>query len=87
MRMKIGLGYVTKNHVVEFEENRRIAWHHFARFVWRYELLEVDGATMVTETFNYDKPWAFVIIALGFPERNRRAMVGTLERLEAAVTE
>jgi hypothetical protein len=86
MHMKIGLGYVTRNRVVEFEENRRIAWHHFALFIWRYELNEVDGGTMVTETFNYDRPWAFVIIALGFPERNRSAMEGTLQRLEAAVT-
>jgi uncharacterized protein YndB with AHSA1/START domain len=86
MRMKIGLGYVTRNRVVEFEENRRIAWHHFALFIWRYELEPVDGGTLVTETFNYDRPWAFVIIAMGFPERNRAAMEGTLERLDAAVT-
>jgi uncharacterized protein YndB with AHSA1/START domain len=86
MHMKLGLGYVTRNRVVEFEENRRIAWHHFALFVWRYELEAVDGGTKVTESFNYDKPWAFAIIAMGFPERNRAAMVGTLERLEAAVT-
>ncbi len=86
MRMKLGLGYVTRNRVIEFDENRRIAWHHFARFVWRYELEEVGGGTLVTESFNYERPWAFVIIAMGFPERNRSAMVATLERLEAAVT-
>jgi uncharacterized protein YndB with AHSA1/START domain len=86
MHMKMGRGYVTRNRVVEFEENRRIAWHHFARFIWRYELEAVEGGTMVTESFNYDQPWAFVIIAMGFPERNRSAMEGTLERLEAAVT-
>jgi uncharacterized protein YndB with AHSA1/START domain len=86
MHMKMGLGYITRNRVVEFEENRRIAWHHFAQFVWRYELEPVDGGTLVTESFDYDKPWAFAIIAMGFPERNRSAMEGTLERLEAAVT-
>src|SRR5271168_4692588 len=32
MHMKMRLGYVTRNRVVEFEENRRIAWHHFALF-------------------------------------------------------
>jgi len=85
MQMKLGLGYVTRNRVVEFEEDRRIAWHHFAQFVWRYELEAVGGGTLVTETFDYDKPWAFAIIAMGFPERNRLAMEGTLERLEAAV--
>jgi len=86
MQMKMGLGYVTRNRVVEFEENRRIAWHHFAQFVWRYELEEVEGGTKVTESFNYDKPWALAIIAMGFPERNRTAMEGTLERLESIVT-
>jgi uncharacterized protein YndB with AHSA1/START domain len=86
MHMKMGLGYVTRNRVVVFEENRSIAWHHFALFVWRYDLEAIEGATVVTESFNYDKPWAFAIIALGFPERNRRATEGSLERLEAAVT-
>jgi uncharacterized protein YndB with AHSA1/START domain len=86
MHMKMGFGYVTRNRVVVFEENRAIAWHHFALFIWRYDLEEVEGGTMVTESFNYDRPWAFAIIALGFPERNRRGMEGTLERLEAAVT-
>jgi uncharacterized protein YndB with AHSA1/START domain len=86
MHMEMGLGYVTRNRVVEFEEDRRIAWHHFALFIWRYELEEVEGATLVTESFNYDRPWAFAIIAMGFPERNRRAMETTLKRLEAAVT-
>jgi uncharacterized protein YndB with AHSA1/START domain len=86
MRMRIGLGYVTRNRVVVFEENRAIAWHHFARCVWRYDLEEVDDGTLVTESFDYDRPWAFVVSALGFPERNRAAMEATLRRLEAAVT-
>jgi uncharacterized protein YndB with AHSA1/START domain len=86
MHMKMGFGYVTRNRVVEFDENRRIAWHHFALFVWRYELEDVDGSTLVTESFDYDRPWAFAIIAMGFPERNRSAMTATLERLDAAVT-
>ena len=86
MHMKMGLGYVTRNRVVEFEENRRIAWHHFALFIWRYDLKEVDDGTVVTESFNYDRPWAFVIIAMGFVEKNRKAIEATLQRLEAAVT-
>jgi uncharacterized protein YndB with AHSA1/START domain len=86
MNMKMGLGYVTRNRVVEFEENRRIAWHHFAQFIWRYELEDVDGGTKVTESFDYDRPWAFAIIAVGYPERNRVAMETTLQRLEALVT-
>jgi hypothetical protein len=86
MDMKIRVPYSVRNTVSTFEESRLISWHHFALFVWRYDLEEVDGGTMVTESFNYDRPWAFAIIALGFPERNRRGMAQTLERLEVAVS-
>jgi uncharacterized protein YndB with AHSA1/START domain len=86
MNMKMGLGYVTNNRVVEFEENKRIAWHHFARFVWRYQLDEVEGGTNVTESFHFNQPWNFVIMALHFPERNRVAIHATLERLEKVAT-
>jgi uncharacterized protein YndB with AHSA1/START domain len=86
MNMKIGLPYFTRNVVVDFEENRSIAWHHFARFVWRYDLEEVPGGAKVTESFAYDQPWAFLIIGLGYPERNRRAMAASLERLERLAT-
>jgi hypothetical protein len=86
MDMKIHAPYFVKNTVSEFEENKVIAWHHFAQFVWRYELEEVPGGTRVTESFNYDRPWAFAIIWLGFPEKNRAAMVATLERINEIVT-
>jgi len=86
MDMKMGVGYFTSNKVVAFEEGRCIAWHHIAQFVWRYDLEEVPGGTLVTESFIYDKPWAFVIIRLGWPERNRQSMERTLERIAAAVT-
>lgn len=86
MDMRLKLGYVTRNRVVVFEENRSIAWHHFARFVWRYDLEEVEGGTNVTESFDYDRPWGFTIEPFHFPERNRTAMEATLVRLEAIVT-
>src|SRR5579884_513712 len=57
MRMRWGAPYVITNTVVEYDEDRRIAWRHFARHVWRYELSPVDSAdgpaTRVTETFDY----------------------------------
>lgn len=84
--MKIGVRYHVTNTVVAFEEAHCIAWHHFARFIWRYDLEAVSEGTRVTESFDYDRPWAFVIIVLGWPERNRRAMVDTLERLDRLVT-
>jgi uncharacterized protein YndB with AHSA1/START domain len=87
MHMKdLGVPYVTKNVVVDFVENKSIAWHHFAKFVWRYDLDEVDGETTVTESFDYSVPWGVFIIPLGFPKRNEAAMQKTLEQLEKAVT-
>lgn len=86
MNMKIGVPYFTRNVVVDFVEDRTIAWHHFARCVWRYDLEDVPGGTRVTESFTYDSLARLAVIAMGFPERNRRAMEATLERLEALVT-
>jgi uncharacterized protein YndB with AHSA1/START domain len=86
MKMKIGIKYVTKNKVIAFEEARNIAWWHFAHFEWRYELEEAEEGTRVNESFNYNKPWAFAIIAMGIPAKNQRAMEASLERLEKIVT-
>jgi hypothetical protein len=86
MRMKMGARYETRNVVVAFEEDRAIAWHHVARFVWRYDLDEVEGGTRVTESFTYDKPWALAIIVWRVPQKNRRSMEASLERLERIVT-
>jgi uncharacterized protein YndB with AHSA1/START domain len=86
MDMKMRVGYHVKNVVVAYEENKCIAWHHFAQFVWRYDLEEVPEGTKVTESFNYDKPWAFGFIWLGWPERNRQSMEATLERIDRLVT-
>jgi uncharacterized protein YndB with AHSA1/START domain len=86
MNMKMGVPYLVRNVVVDFVENRSIAWHHVAQFVWRYDLQDVPGGTKVTESFTYDKPWAFGIMVLGVPEKNRRAMEATLARLDEVVT-
>jgi uncharacterized protein YndB with AHSA1/START domain len=86
MDMKIGIGYFVSNKVVAFEENKCIAWHHFAQFIWRYDLEEVPGGTQVTESFNYDKPWGLGIELVHKPEANLRDMEATLERIEKIVT-
>lgn len=86
MDMRMGIGYITSNKVIEFVENRSIAWRHFARFVWRYELEPVEGGTRVTESFDYARPWGFLLDRTKFPERNRAAMASTLERIERIVT-
>jgi uncharacterized protein YndB with AHSA1/START domain len=90
MRMRWGAPYVIRNRVVDYDEDRRIAWRHAARHVWRYEL-EPPGhagrpATRVTETFDYSPaPLAWVYERLGWPERNRQSMEATLQQLKVLV--
>lgn len=88
MDMKMfGFRYRIRNHVVEFDEGRVIAWRHFGGHRWRYELTPADGGTLVTESFDYSmySPLrARVIEALGFPPRNRRSIEETLKRLRTA---
>lgn len=86
MNMKIGVPYFTRNVVVDFVENRSIAWHHFARCVWRYDLEEVPVGTIVTESFTYDNAAGLLVMLMGFPKRNRQSMEKTLERIEKLVT-
>jgi uncharacterized protein YndB with AHSA1/START domain len=86
MSMKMGAPYLTNNVVTNFVENTSIAWHHFSKCVWRYELEEVPGGTKVTESFTYDNPSGYLVMALGFPKRNRVAIAKSLERLDKAVT-
>ena len=51
--MKLGINYKILNTVVEYEENRRIAWRHFGRWRWIYDLRPITAhQTEVTETFD-----------------------------------
>ena len=53
MNMEIGVKYRITNTVVEFEENRLIAWRHLGRWIWRYELKEISPTqTVVIESFD-----------------------------------
>ncbi len=92
MDMRIGVPYRIANTVVEFEPDRQIGWKHFGGHVWRY-LLEptttADGspATRVTEQFDWSTSKSRLYIRLsGFPARNRRSIVATLERLDTLAT-
>lgn len=87
MDMRIGLPYLIKNTVVEYEENRLIAWRHFNGHRWRYRLEPVDGGTEVTETFDWSTArFPKGIEWMGFPEKHPAAMAKTLEGLERAVS-
>ena len=53
MSMHLGIDYRIKNTVVEFEENKLIAWRHLGRWRWRYEIREISqNQCEVTETFD-----------------------------------
>lgn len=53
MNMKIKVGYKITNEVIEFEENKKIAWRHLMKWVWRYELVDLGGGvTQVSEYFD-----------------------------------
>ena len=53
MNMEIGIKYRITNTVVEFEENKLIAWRHLGRWIWRYELKEISSTqTVVIESFD-----------------------------------
>jgi uncharacterized protein YndB with AHSA1/START domain len=90
MRMHWMAPYVIRNTVVEYDEDRRIAWRHFARHIWRYELTPLDDAsqprTQVTETFEWrGSPIGFAYPRVGVVGRNDEAIRATLQRLKVLV--
>ncbi|MEX2659919.1 MAG: SRPBCC family protein [Acidimicrobiales bacterium] len=83
MTMKLGVPYAVTNEVVEFEENRLIAWRHFGGHRWRWELEPAEGGTKVSETFDWStarSPVALEIMRI--PARNARSIEASLERLD-----
>ena len=83
MDMKLGASYKIVNTVIEFEEVKQIAWRHFNGHVWRYIFEPVDGGTRVTEQWDARPARNKLFLRLsGFPQRNRRGILATLERLE-----
>jgi uncharacterized protein YndB with AHSA1/START domain len=96
MSMKRGISYAMVSEVVEFEENRRIAWQSKppgsigARLgggrIWRYELEPVDGGTRVTETWDISQEAGLgkPLVALG-AKKTAKDMEQTLARIEELV--
>lgn len=70
------------NTVVEYEENRLIAWRHFMGHRWRWELTPAGAGTDVTETFDWTTARVPVALSLTFfPRRNRDSIERSLDRL------
>ena len=89
MSMRLGIPYAITNTVVEFDENRLIAWRHIGGHRWRYELDPAGAGTRVRETYDWSTAilgTRLYIVATGWPKRAEQAMTRTLERLAAHVT-
>lgn len=97
MAMRQGVPYTVRNEVVEFEPNRLIAWAPgmsglLGRLVphgrrWRYELEPADGGTLVKETWDISRDSFKGFFRRGqLPNKVRRDMEATLERIEKLVT-
>jgi uncharacterized protein YndB with AHSA1/START domain len=87
MAMKMKIGYHITNEVVEFEQDRLIAWCHFAKARWRYELAPVEigtaAGTRITETFDYARaPMRRGIALLKMPQQNAKSIRDTLRKLQ-----
>jgi len=97
MKMKLGVRYSTVNKVVEFEENRKVAWQTgpegtWGRLVggriWRYELEPVEGGTRVRESWDITSDHQRSLLKLGgiYSSKTRRDMERTLVRLDQLLT-
>lgn len=96
MSMKIGVPYAMVSTVIEFEENRRIAWQTrgptaigrlVAGRIWRYEIEPVEGGSLVRESWDITQESAVTkpFARMG-AEQTRKNMVATLERIEELTT-
>lgn len=91
MRMRLGAPYRITNKVVEWDQDRLIAWRHVGVHRWRYELEPVPaaegGGTRVTETWDGSAYPGFglaVLRRIGMVERARAGIEATLPKLKAA---
>ncbi|MBK8470572.1 MAG: SRPBCC family protein [Candidatus Phosphoribacter sp.] len=97
MNMKMGLGYATRNEVVEFIDGRRIAWRTLAAApldkvftgrIWRYELEPAEGGTLVRESWDISReaPLSRPLVRRFMGSQARVNMARTLERIEQRFT-
>jgi uncharacterized protein YndB with AHSA1/START domain len=93
MSMKLGVPYTMVSTIIEFEDNRLIAWQSrspglMGKFtggrIWRYELEPVDGGTRVRETWDISQERATKLLlrAPRVHQHTRESMEATLEKIE-----
>jgi uncharacterized protein YndB with AHSA1/START domain len=97
MKMHLAVDYSMVNTVVEYDENKLIAWvpkpsgGRGAKWVnrrWRYELEPLDGGTktLVRETRDISEEGIRFILRYLDARKVRKNMAATLERLDEVVT-
>jgi uncharacterized protein YndB with AHSA1/START domain len=95
MSMKMGIPYAMVSTVIEFEDDRRIAWQTrgptaigrlFGGRIWRYELEPVGGGTRVRESWDITHESAATkpMVRKAAAETAKN-MAATLERIEHLV--
>ena len=93
MSMKQGIAYPMVSEVVEFEQDRRIAWQSRppgflgklgGGRTWRYELEPVDGGTNVRESWDLSTDKQGRLLKFGaLASKTKTSMEKTLERIES----
>ena len=93
--------YEMRNHVVEYEDGRRLVWEPVlaasshpeaeidvpARYRWGFDLTQVSpDSTIVTETFDCTESPVWLVEATKGGEAWIDAMTATLEKLEVVAT-
>ena len=96
MSMKRGMAYSMVSTVIEYEEDRRIAWQSrppgfFGKLaggrIWRYELEPVEGGTLVRESWDISQDHQRALLRMGSEDkRTAESMAKTLEKIEGIVT-
>jgi uncharacterized protein YndB with AHSA1/START domain len=97
MAMRVGVPYSMLNTVIEYVENRRIAWQTrgpttIGKFVggriWRYELEPVDGGTAVRETWDITQESKLTKpLIRNAGAATKKNMAATLQKLDSLLTE
>ncbi|MCU1497266.1 MAG: Polyketide cyclase/dehydrase [Acidimicrobiales bacterium] len=96
MSMKMGMPYSMASKIIEFEEDRRIAWQTrgpgaigglVGGRIWRYELEPVEGGTLVKESWDIsqESPFTKPLVRMG-GTKTAENMRATLARIEALLT-
>jgi len=93
MSMRLGVPYSMVSTVVEYEQDKRIAWQTLPPYplvkkvtggrIWRYELEPAEGGTLVRESWDISQEGVLSKPAVKLAaEQTRKNMTATLERLE-----